>query len=105
MRLFFLGAFFMCACHNGFAQLTAANKWADSVFNTLTNEEKIAQLMVVRTSIRDANGNPVLFNDRLDSLVKIYNIGAVCLFQGTPASILPCSTVCNPRPKPPSWLL
>lgn len=62
---------------------SVAQKWSDSVFNSLSNRQRIAQLMVVRTSsLKD--GQPIFFDAQVDSLVKLYNIGAVCLFQGTP---------------------
>jgi beta-glucosidase-like glycosyl hydrolase/CubicO group peptidase (beta-lactamase class C family) len=57
-----------------------ANAWADSVFKTLSKEEKIAQLMVVR-----AHSN--LGPDHLQQvayLIQKYNVGALCWFQGGP---------------------
>ncbi len=60
-----------------------ANAWADSVFNTLSDDEKIAQLMVVRLSERTANG-VVFYDKKVSDLVKQYNIGGVCMFQGPP---------------------
>ena len=63
----------------------AANKWADSVLKTLSNEERIAQLMIVRLSAIDLKSRIVTFyDDKVSDLVKKYNIGAVCLFQGSP---------------------
>jgi beta-N-acetylhexosaminidase len=57
-----------------------AQQWTDSVFNSLSNDEKIAQLMVVR-----AHSN--LGADHVAKVVsdiKKYNIGALCFFQGGP---------------------
>ena len=57
-----------------------AQRWADSVFNSLSKEQRIAQLMVVRAH---SNLGP-------DHLAKVisdiqnYNIGALCFFQGGP---------------------
>ena len=63
----------------------AANNWADSVLNTLSNEERIAQLMVVRLSSIDLKTKTVTFFDQLVAeLVSKYNIGGICLFQGGP---------------------
>ena len=59
-------------------------KWADSVLNTLSLEERIAQLMVIRTSAPGTPGKAVFYDSLTDVLVKKYNIGGVCLFQGTP---------------------
>jgi beta-N-acetylhexosaminidase len=61
----------------------AAKAWADSVYKTLSEDERIAQLMVVRLSEKTPNG--VLYYDKkVGELVKQYNIGGVCLFQGGP---------------------
>ena len=65
------------------AQQSKKSQWVDSVFNSLTDEQRIAQLMVIRTSTL-VNGEAVFLNDQVDSLIKKYNIGAVCLFQGKP---------------------
>lgn len=62
---------------------TAAQAWADSVYNTLTEDQRIAQLMVVRLSERTANGI-AYYDKKVGELVKQYNIGGVCLFQGGP---------------------
>lgn len=64
---------------------TRANAWVDSVFKTLSHDEQIAQLMVVRLSTYDSkNKTAIFFDAQVDSLVKQYNIGGVCLFQGSP---------------------
>jgi beta-N-acetylhexosaminidase len=61
----------------------AALSWADSVYNTLSDDERIAQLMVVRLSERTATGI-AYYDKKVAELVKQYNIGGVCLFQGGP---------------------
>ena len=67
------------------AQDYAAKSWADSVFKTLTNDERIAQLMVVRLSGIDLKTKQVTFYDQqVAELIKQYNIGGICLFQGGP---------------------
>ena len=56
------------------------NQWVDSVFNSLNDDQRIAQLMVVR-----AHSN--LGPDHVAKLVtdiKKYDIGALCFFQGGP---------------------
>ena len=86
-----LFAFFIILSIKSFSQqknLTNENKakrWADSVFKTLTNDEQIAQLMVVRLSTIDNKTKLVtFFDEQVSNLVKQYNIGGVCLFQGSP---------------------
>jgi beta-N-acetylhexosaminidase len=61
----------------------AENKWVDSVFNTLSEQEKIAQLMIVRMSALK-NGSPVFYDSAVQAAVTRYNIGGICLFQGGP---------------------
>jgi beta-N-acetylhexosaminidase len=56
------------------------NRWVDSVFNSLNDDQKIAQLMVIRAH---SNLGP-------DHVAKVagdiqqYNVGALCFFQGGP---------------------
>ena len=83
MRKFQLILFLFLAA-NGFAQQNKANIWVDSVFKTLTPDEQIAQLMVVRLSTINANKTVTFFDSLVTSLVRQYNIGGVCLFQGSP---------------------
>lgn len=58
----------------------SAQQWTDSVFNSLTDDQKIAQLMVIR-----AHSN--LGPDHIAKVtndIKEYNVGALCFFQGGP---------------------
>lgn len=62
-----------------------ATLWADSVLKTLSPDERIAQLMIVRLSSIDMRTKTVTFyDDQVRDLIKKYNVGAVCLFQGGP---------------------
>ena len=58
-------------------------QWVDSVFNSLSDEQRIAQLMVVRLSARTANGVE-WYDQQVADNIKKYNIGSICLFQGNP---------------------
>ncbi|HSK13556.1 MAG TPA: glycoside hydrolase family 3 N-terminal domain-containing protein, partial [Phnomibacter sp.] len=62
----------------------AARRWADSVFATLSDDERIAQLLVIRTSSPGTGGKALFYDSLVDVLVSKYNVGGVCLFQGTP---------------------
>jgi len=89
MKLYYrvLGLLLCLACGIAKAQVgnsNAAGKWADSVLATLSPEERIAQLMVIRTSAPGKEGKAIFYDSLTDVLVKQYNIGGVCLFQGTP---------------------
>ena len=63
-----------------YSQPTAADKWVDSTFNSLSKDERIAQLMVIRAH---SNLGPEHVQ-QLTDLVKKYNVGALCFFQGGP---------------------
>ncbi len=67
------------------AQQTPAEKWADSVMGTLSPEQRIAQLMVLRlTSYDFKTKTPLYYDSLVAEKVKQHNIGGVCLFQGNP---------------------
>jgi beta-glucosidase-like glycosyl hydrolase/CubicO group peptidase (beta-lactamase class C family) len=57
-----------------------ATDWVDSVFKSLSKEERIAQLMVVRAH---SNLGPDHIAKVTNDIQK-YNIGALCFFQGGP---------------------
>ena len=57
-----------------------AKQWADSVLNTLSKDQRIAQLMIIR-----AHSN--LGADHIQKVVEQiekYNVGGLCFFQGGP---------------------
>jgi beta-glucosidase-like glycosyl hydrolase/CubicO group peptidase (beta-lactamase class C family) len=54
--------------------------WVDSIFNSLTADQRIAQLFIIRAfSDRDS-----VYNDSLTNLVRKWNPGGVCFFKGAP---------------------
>lgn len=57
--------------------------WIDSVFNSLSEDQRIAQLMVVRLSEKTSEGIK-FYDQQVEDYIKKYNIGAICLFQGGP---------------------
>lgn len=59
----------------------ASEVWVDSVFNSLNQEERIAQLMLVR-----ANDPGKPYDKRVDKWIKKYNIGGVTFFKGGPVA-------------------
>lgn len=84
MRMFkailFLSLFLPVASIAQYKSKLTAEQWTDSVFNSLSNEEKIAQLMVVRAhSNLGADHVAKVTND-----IQQYNVGALCFFQGGP---------------------
>ncbi len=69
----------------GTGNSSAAAHWVDSVFRTLSPDEKITQLMVIRMSTIDpATRGPLFFDSLVDAAVRKYNVGGICLFQGGP---------------------
>lgn len=62
-----------------FKSTPGAQRWSDSVYKTLNDEEKIAQLIVIRafsTKQEDIS--------KVADLIKTYNVGALCFFQSGP---------------------
>jgi beta-N-acetylhexosaminidase len=75
----------LCCCSiyflfTQYSSRSSADKWVDSVFNSLNKEEKIAQLMVIRAH---SNLGPDHV-EQVSELIKKYNVGALCFFQGGP---------------------
>jgi beta-N-acetylhexosaminidase len=65
----------------------SADAWVDSVFRTLTPDEKITQLMVIRLSGIDPVTHKALFYDSIaEDAVRKYDVGGICTFQGDPVA-------------------
>lgn len=60
---------------------TQAKYWVDSVYNSLSLEEKIGQLIFVR-----ANHSGQAYLNEVDNYIKDYNIGGVVFFRADPIS-------------------
>ena len=58
-----------------FAQ-DAETRWVDSVYNSLTLEQRVAQLICVR-----ANQPDKPYNENVAKYIKQYNVGGVCFFR------------------------
>lgn len=76
--------FFLFISLNSFSQQRSATAWVDSVFKTLSPDEQIAQLMVVRLSTINADKSVTFYDSLVSELIKKYNIGSLCVFQGSP---------------------
>lgn len=64
-----------------YVETTEQKAWVDSVFQSLSTEEHIAQLLMIRTySSKDR-----AFYDSISRLIMRYNIGGLTFFQGNPA--------------------
>ena len=77
----------MIKSHAQHSTALSADAWVDSVFRTLTPDEKITQLMVIRLSAIDPVTHRAVFYDTaVENAVRIYNIGGICTFQGDPVA-------------------
>ena len=84
--LFFL--LILCfSCPKVVAQLPESTKnaaekhWVDSIFQQLTVKQKIAQLIMIRAH-SDKGADHIA---QVEELIKKYEVGGLCFFQGTPA--------------------
>ncbi|MFY7839969.1 MAG: glycoside hydrolase family 3 N-terminal domain-containing protein, partial [Lacibacter sp.] len=71
-----------CALLTSMAQTREekAKRWADSVMQTLNNDQKIAQLMIIRAHSNLGAAHVKQVTD----LITKYNVGGLCFFQGGP---------------------
>ena len=60
--------------------------WVDSVFSTLSNDEKLGQLMVIRLSSIGSDRKVTFYDEAVADAINKYNIGGICLFQGGPVT-------------------
>jgi beta-glucosidase-like glycosyl hydrolase/CubicO group peptidase (beta-lactamase class C family) len=83
MKKLLVAFLFSLPCIASFAQYKSnlnRQAWVDSVFNSLSDEEKIAQLMVIRAH---SNLGPDHVAKVVNDIQK-YNVGSLCFFQGGP---------------------
>ena len=79
-KIVFLVLLSFMLLHKGYTQSKAEKKWIQTQFKQLSLDEKIAQLMIIRAhSNWDAKKI-----DTLTQLIKKYNVGGLCFFQGGP---------------------
>jgi beta-N-acetylhexosaminidase len=88
-RSFFLLSF-LVSLMSGYGQhgtSLSADAWVDSVFRTLSPDQKLAQLMVIRLSgIDSATHKTVFYDKEVEDAIRKYNVGGICLFQGGPVT-------------------
>ncbi|TXI32557.1 MAG: serine hydrolase [Niabella sp.] len=74
-----LFAMFACLAFLSYAQpKTPAQKWVDDTYKKLSQDQRIAQLIIIR-----AFSNKGIEANVVES-VKKYNVGSICFFQGGP---------------------
>jgi beta-N-acetylhexosaminidase len=82
-KSFFFTVFYSLSFISSFSQYNSnlsSGAWVDSVFKTFSKEQKIAQLMVIRAH---SNLGPDHEAQVVD-MIRKYNVGALCFFQGGP---------------------
>jgi beta-N-acetylhexosaminidase len=80
--LFFLIAFTAhLSAQTEISVIQTEDEWVDSVYNSLSMEDRIAQLIFVRANY---SGQPYIKS--LDTIISKYNIGGVVFFKGEPVS-------------------
>ena len=87
MRNCFRLIFLLCMSlpvHAQFSSRLPQEAWVDSVFRTLSPDEKIGQLMVVRLSTINSARQVIFLDSAVEAAVRQFNIGSICLFQGAP---------------------
>src|SRR5829696_1929502 len=75
-----LGCFFISVSYAQYKSNLSASAWTDSVFKSLSKDEKIAQLIIIRAH---SNLGPEHVQGVTDLITK-HNVGALCFFQGGP---------------------
>jgi len=77
---FFLLLFVQLPAQDFLRQTKASKHWVDSTFKRLSKKQRIAQLMVIR-----AQSNwDTQKTEEVAQLIKDYNVGGLCFFQGGP---------------------
>lgn len=77
---FFIASLISFSAFSQYKSKLSAEQWVDSVFNSLSEEQRIAQLMIIRAhSNLGADHVAKVTND-----VQQYNVGGLCFFQGGP---------------------
>jgi len=61
-------------------ELEKENRWVDELFNSMTPEERLGQLFMIRAH-SDKGPDHI---KKVENLIKTYHIGGLCFFQGTP---------------------
>lgn len=71
--------FILISVHARSQQVPSREAWVDSVFHSLSMEERIAQLMIVR-----ANDPGKDYSRNIEKYIREYNIGGLCFFRNHP---------------------
>eukprot|EP01029_Cantina_marsupialis_P013294 TRINITY_DN2947_c0_g1_i1.p1 TRINITY_DN2947_c0_g1~~TRINITY_DN2947_c0_g1_i1.p1 ORF type:complete len:1037 (-),score=43.31 TRINITY_DN2947_c0_g1_i1:2602-5712(-) len=76
------------------------NAWADSVFLSMTEDERISQLFMVAAYSKKSQAD----SEKIASLVSKYQIGGIIFFQGNPAEQAKLTNFYQGKAKVPLWI-
>ena len=76
IKKYFLGLIALAFSAGQCLAQDAESRWVDSVYNSLTLEQRVAQLICMR-----ANNPDKPFDANVAKYIKKYNIGGVCFFR------------------------
>jgi beta-glucosidase-like glycosyl hydrolase/CubicO group peptidase (beta-lactamase class C family) len=65
--------------------------WVDSVYNSMPDTLRIAQLMTIRAT----DERSPKYEQEVEGLVKRYQVGGICLFQGSPEMLAELTNRCQ----------
>jgi beta-glucosidase-like glycosyl hydrolase/CubicO group peptidase (beta-lactamase class C family) len=83
MKKLFLSSIILLFAINLFAQDLSKNQWVDSIYQSLSLEERFGQLLMIRTNQPNQDYFP-----EIDEYIQEYGIGGVCFFANGPAKQL-----------------
>ena len=76
IKKYLLGVFVLAFSSAQCLAQDAETRWVDSVYNSLTLEQQVAQLICMRANLPDKP-----FDENVAAYIKKYNIGGVCFFR------------------------
>lgn len=80
--------------------MSQSNSWADSIFSTLSQEERIAQLFMVAAYSNKGKEE----SEKIANLIDKYKIGGIIFFQGEPARQAQLTNWYQGLSKVPLWI-
>ncbi len=72
--------FLALASQGQFRSTLSESAWVDSVFKSLSKDQRLAQLMVIRAHSDKGDA----YAENVANIIRNYNVGGLCFFQGGP---------------------
>ena len=80
--LFILTLIHFTAYSDTFFSPSPDSLWVDSVYRSMSPDERIGQLFMIRAF----SGRDKIYNDELTEIIKSNHVGGVCFFKGSPVN-------------------